>query len=951
MNAIDNELKLTFAQLEREQQAFQAGAENYRAAYQRNLERGDVARTTGATVLSSMAFARVADAIATTFRTAAPAAKASLTWGEKLGAEKCAHIAMTHMFNGIGASMTAVANRIGRQVRAELNALALEEGHPGLAHYVFEQIKKSRSARHKAAVLNHAKNATGTPDLKDMGFDDDVLALLGIKLVHAVIEHSGVFSTKESDTYRFGKAETSYVIGLTKEAQEAMRRAENRAQWMQPVRPLMLVKPRDWDSSLTGGYLKDVQRLELLKGSSTAYLQDTLASAGLDKAFSAMNTLQSTGFRINRSVLDVALEAWELDLAIGCIPRQALKEVPTNPAEKAGIDVDTFKATQPEAWKAWKKEASAVHAYNESDERVSKLLDMKNALDIAREHVEFDAFYMPVQMDFRTRMYYVPNGLNPQSHDLAKGLLEFSEGVRLTEQGARSLAIAGATIWANGGLDKKPLAERAAWVEENSGIIKACARDPLSNLWWTEADGGATAWSFLAFCFEWEAWSRLGEDHVSHIICFADGKANGSQHHAALMRAEEEAHYVCMVKMEQPDDLYSRVLDKVQQKLEAGRFDDTPFDKKNEDDIDATGYLVSELCDMVAGKLKRAHVKRACMTFSYGVTPLGIRDQLKADHKAFWSQFPKDARKPLVSMVAGMTLEAIKETVFASAVCMKYLQQVAKAVSKADAPINWTTPDGFPVQQRYEKYDSVRVRTVVSGGMRVRIDRTEQVRRAFFKGLGEAVKKVCKDKLVAKQGLSDLHEMLSYGVFADLTAQYREMVAAGNDAEFVTLVDATVADMLAGETLTKLREPMVELLLDAMVSTHEHKSGDDGKMSIFLGKATGKLDTAKQANAMAPNFIHSLDATHLRMTVNACREAGITNFAAVHDSFGCHAEHYADMNRILREQFVKMYSENDPLADLLETAKNVVPEADLPALPAKGTLDISAVLDADFFFA
>lgn len=65
----------------------------------------------------------------------------------------------------------------------------------------------------------------------------------------------------------------------------------------------------------------------------------------------------------------------------------------------------------------------------------------------------------------------------------------------------------------------------------------------------------------------------------------------------------------------------------------------------------------------------------------------------------------------------------------------------------------------------------------------------------------------------------------------------------------------------------------------------------------------------KQLQAFPPNFIHSLDATHMMLSALKCDEIGLT-FAAVHDSFWTHAADIPTMNRVLRDAFVRMHSED-----------------------------------------
>ena len=73
--------------------------------------------------------------------------------------------------------------------------------------------------------------------------------------------------------------------------------------------------------------------------------------------------------------------------------------------------------------------------------------------------------------------------------------------------------------------------------------------------------------------------------------------------------------------------------------------------------------------------------------------------------------------------------------------------------------------------------------------------------------------------------------------------------------------------------------------------------------------ASDEVSKRKQLQAFPPNFIHSLDATHMMLSALKCDELGLT-FAAVHDSFWTHAADVDTMNGVLRDAFIKMHSEN-----------------------------------------
>jgi DNA-directed RNA polymerase len=113
----------------------------------------------------------------------------------------------------------------------------------------------------------------------------------------------------------------------------------------------------------------------------------------------------------------------------------------------------------------------------------------------------------------------------------------------------------------------------------------------------------------------------------------------------------------------------------------------------------------------------------------------------------------------------------------------------------------------------------------------------------------------------------------------------------------------------------------------------------------------GKINKSKTRTGASPNFIHSLDAAHLTMTINRCYKEGMTEFAMVHDSYGTHSSNMVRMSEVLRESFVDMYEQNDVLSDLRLHACNNLGTEDVPEPPAKGDLELRNVLNSKYFFA
>lgn len=117
---------------------------------------------------------------------------------------------------------------------------------------------------------------------------------------------------------------------------------------------------------------------------------------------------------------------------------------------------------------------------------------------------------------------------------------------------------------------------------------------------------------------------------------------------------------------------------------------------------------------------------------------------------------------------------------------------------------------------------------------------------------------------------------------------------------------------------------------------------------LTLQRETDKVMVKRQRTAFPPNFVHSLDGSHMMMTAIACKEAGL-NFAGVHDSYWTHACDVDDLNRILREKFVELY-DAPILENLLEGFQKSFPSLNFPPLPERGDFNLKEVLNSPYFF-
>ncbi|CAL5328277.1 unnamed protein product [Camellia sinensis] len=130
---------------------------------------------------------------------------------------------------------------------------------------------------------------------------------------------------------------------------------------------------------------------------------------------------------------------------------------------------------------------------------------------------------------------------------------------------------------------------------------------------------------------------------------------------------------------------------------------------------------------------------------------------------------------------------------------------------------------------------------------------------------------------------------------------------------------------------------------------------------LALQREGDSVEVRKQRTTFPPNFVHSLDGSHMMMTAVACRDAGLRFAVAakksprmdvnsvtasewnkvtrVHDSFWTHACDVDRMNRIIWEKFVELYR-TSILEDLLESFQRSYPELTFPPLPERGDFNL-----------
>lgn len=112
-----------------------------------------------------------------------------------------------------------------------------------------------------------------------------------------------------------------------------------------------------------------------------------------------------------------------------------------------------------------------------------------------------------------------------------------------------------------------------------------------------------------------------------------------------------------------------------------------------------------------------------------------------------------------------------------------------------------------------------------------------------------------------------------------------------------------------------------------------------------------KLDRRRHMNGLAANVVHSWDASALVYTVLAAREMGVSSLRVIHDSYACTPGEADALFKATRKAWTEMFTQ-DLVTDLHAQWSARLPSGfELPPPPSKGTLDLTRLKDAHYFFA
>ncbi|KAJ2581683.1 DNA-directed RNA polymerase, partial [Coemansia sp. RSA 1836] len=565
----------------------------------------------------------------------------------------------------------------------------------------------------------------------------------------------------------------------------------------------MLVPPRPWLTFNSGGYLSQDEPCMRIKDNAEQ-LRYLKKASNDDRLYTLLAGLDSLG-----------LTKWSINRPVF----DAVRKVWNSGKEVAKIPARTFEVPEPAKPEDYEANDKARYKYrmemqewnNNRAGQHSERCDCNYKVEIARAFLNYP-MYFPHNMDFRGRAYPIPPHFNHLGNDLCRGLLVFHEGRPLGERGMYWLKIHLANLF---GKDKLSHDERLDFVNSNIDNIMASADNPVPDTlvngdanaaqpWWLEAED---AWQALAACIELAAAMRSPnpDEYVSRLHIHQDGTCNGLQHYAAMGRDTKGAFEVNLMPSDRPQDVYTGVLDGVIRLIEE----------------DSERGVVEAVA--LRDKLTRKIVKQTVMTNVYGVTLIGAKDQIAARLREVKDE--NGQHEFDVMMVPKISLYVAKKIFESLGEMFTQAQQIQNWLNESARRIAKSMPEAALKSWKRMILESKESQTKLRSALR---DAKENSR------------------VLDNETILEIRPDLGPG------AQRRKRLNILATKPMTTVVWTTPLGLTVVQPYRKLVKRNVATTLQSIVVS-------DSNMP-------SPVNSQKQKTAFPPNYVHSLDASHMTLS-------------------------------------------------------------------------------------
>ena len=552
---------------------------------------------------------------------------------------------------------TNICSAIGRSIEDECQMRHYEENAPALLKTLKDNYwHRAIGTQQKLVVIRTLMNRYNVKPWTPWG--TSIRTKLGGWLLDCIMDSSGWFFKQR---LRVGRKTTVYIVP-TAEFMDIKDEVMANAELFSPLAWPMLVPPKNWTNTEPGGYILNevMQGHELVRRGDHALIQGEIP-------LSFLNKIQQVKYRLNPFIVNTAMLLEKRGVSVGKFLPIVHYDLPPKP-----VDI----AENKEARKKYRREAAEV--MNKRAAEFKRSCRTRMTMEAVARFKDRE-FYIPWSFDYRGRAYPIPAFLTPQDTDFGKSLLNFADAAVMTEDAEEWLAFQVATTY---GLDKATMQERLDWTRTHVSLIARVARNPIDHL--GDWEGADEPWLFLAACEEYDACCLRQTRNLTSLPVATDATCSGLQILAGLARDKSTARLVNVVPSDKPQDAYAVV-------------------------AEVSKPYIPEKYRAV---WDRKCVKRTVMTIPYNAKAFSNRSYIKAALEEKGVDVDKDDLTIIVQSVR----QAMQAVVPGPMSVMRWIEsEVGQAIKRGENHIEWTTPSGFLVRQRYFKKKIERIQLQLLG--------------------------------------------------------------------------------------------------------------------------------------------------------------------------------------------------------------------------------------------
>ena len=712
----------------------------------------------------------------------------------------------------------------------------------------------------------------------------------------------------------------------------------------------MLCPPREHTSFGDGGYLSKPMRLRYpmisndVKESKLGHRRLTLS----DRAIQTLNFLQQTEWSADAKVMNIALELLRLTVKKNIVDNLEAFE---KGEDKEGKKHLAFKlATNPKMTQnqihEWLKTGAFVNQhFNDPSKKMS--------------------FYHPWTFEWRGRMMTATTILSPQNDDLCRGVLRFAKSEPLNEQGWVWLQRHVAALMRGQDIDTTPalqhleeewkevqaILEDKTWESYDDAVkqpvfkkvVDMIADAPMGTFpAWGQDDifrAKAEGFQRLSACMTLrDAYAGGGIGANVSLPISHDASSSIYQHTSALVLDQEMAKSVNVLPQEngKPADVYYKIIQDVKQRW-----------KEEGNPLTSLGMTKEAAETLENTLLTRKFAKKPVMTRGYGATQYGITGSFLTHNGKTKGMFGIHV---FVDKKTNMEIPFPEDETSINKKKTWWRPTAHPASILGDALVGVKEALHFPIAQTIVQEIDVSLTKILPG---------MGVLDEFFKGEG---KEISHESSETGDGEEDDIPLPSINTAWELAdgCKVQNLKLAGNELESISSWESNmstpaerknarsaIADILQKMGLQSLlgndgKLSRSELrtffeippkgkndkALKGRISTLIQHYGKDHPSkeplvealrneeklryrSTYTRRTLGIMrDKKGESSGLSPNFIHSHDACHMRLVMKELQNIGVNDVWSVHDAFGAHPNHMANLRKFAVKSFVETHQAN-----------------------------------------